>query len=305
MWAIKNFPTLADFFEAARRMGFARIELNHKVNSAMLAGIDMDKFSFSSVHEPCPADISADELKKRDWLVSSTDEARRIEGVAAIKKSIDMAHHLGADGVVIHAGHTIPDKDGLEKRLRALIDSGHENDEECESIRKEMIALRENIAPKALEAVKKSMLELLEYARQFNICLGIENRYHYLEFPSPDELGILLDLAEPGRLGFIFDSGHARTLARLGFFPETVWLERFAGRVIGTHLHDVTGTTDHFSPGQGEVAFDALAPHLPEKAFRTCEFQSFNSPEQVKAGLEYLAKAGCIKLRDPNGLKDL
>ena len=91
MWALKNFPTLADFFEAARRMGFARIELNHKVTTLMLAGIDLSRYQFSSVHEPCPADISEDELKKRDWLISSTDEACRIEGVKAIKRSIDIA----------------------------------------------------------------------------------------------------------------------------------------------------------------------------------------------------------------------
>ncbi len=74
MWAIKMFPQLTDFFEFARRTGFARIELNHKITSAMLAGIDLRRTQFSSVHEPCPADISADELKKRDWLISSTDE---------------------------------------------------------------------------------------------------------------------------------------------------------------------------------------------------------------------------------------
>ena len=35
--------------------------------------------------------------------------------------------------------------------------------------------------------------------------------------------------------------------------------------------------------------------YLPADAFRTCEFQNFNSPEQVKAGLEFLAEHGCIK----------
>ena len=78
------------------RTGFARIELNHKVTSAMLAGIDLDRYQFSSVHEPCPADISADELKKRDWLISSTNEENRCEGVKAIQRTIDLAHKLGA-----------------------------------------------------------------------------------------------------------------------------------------------------------------------------------------------------------------
>ncbi len=104
MWAIKTLPTLADFFEFARRTGFARIELNHKVTSAMLAGIDLSRFQFSSVHEPCPADISADELKQRDWLVSSTNEENRREGVRAIQRSIDLASQLGASAVVDPCG---------------------------------------------------------------------------------------------------------------------------------------------------------------------------------------------------------
>ena len=116
-------PTLADFFEFARRTGFARIELNHKVTSAMLAGIDLDRYHFSSVHEPCPADISADELKKRDWLISSTNEENRCEGVKAIQRTVDLAHRLGAPTIVIHAGQA--HSDSLpEKELRTLIANG-------------------------------------------------------------------------------------------------------------------------------------------------------------------------------------
>jgi len=136
---------------------------------------------------------------------------------------------------------------------------------------------------------------LLEYAAPLGLRLGLENRYHYLEHPSPDELGILLGLAGPEQIGFIYDSGHAQTLSRLGFYADDVWLERFAPRILGTHLHDLVNTTDHYAPGLGDVDFAPIAAALPAAAFRTCEFQTFNTPEQVKAGLEWLAKAGCIK----------
>ena len=69
----------------------------------MLDGIDLSRYPFSSVHEPCPADISADELKKRDWLISSTNEEHRQEGVKAIQRSIDLASQLGATAIIIHA----------------------------------------------------------------------------------------------------------------------------------------------------------------------------------------------------------
>jgi putative hydrolase of the HAD superfamily len=294
MWAIKNFPTLTDFFEAARRMGFARIELNHKVTTPMLDGIDPTQYHFSSVHEPCPADIGEDDLKKRDWLISSTDESNRFEGIKAIKRSIEKAKEVGASTVVIHAGQTLPDHDRLEKKLRELLDAGQRDSDEYRAIHARMIKIRAEHEKASFAAVKRSIRELLDVALPLHICLGLENRYHYLEHPSPDELEILLSLAGPDNVGFIFDAGHAETLDRLGFYPKNEWLERFTTRIIGTHLHDVVTTVDHYAAGLGDADFKAMAAYLPENAFRTCEFQNFNSPEQVKAALEFLVEHKCI-----------
>lgn len=296
MWAIKTFPQLTDFFEFARRAGFARIELNHKITSAMLDGIDLDAFHFSSVHEPCPADISVDELGRRDWLISSTNEENRRHGVEAIQRSIALAARLHASTVVIHAGHANADK-GLEKKLRALHASGQRGSEEYQKIKAQMIQLRGDTAKPAFNAVVNSIRELLAYAEPLGVSLGIENRYHYMEFPNPDELGVLLNLASPERIGFLYDVGHAETLDQLGFYPHEDWLKRFSPRMIGAHVHDVRGTTDHYAPGLGTVDFDMVASYLPENAFRTCEFQTINSPEEVKAGLRFLAEHGCIKLQ--------
>jgi putative hydrolase of the HAD superfamily len=294
MYAINTFPALDDFFEFTRRTGFARVELNHKITSAMLEEADLSRCQFSSVHEPCPADISEDELKKRDWLISSTDEACRAEGMKAMKRSIDLAYKLGAPAIVIHAGRPIPDK-SRENKLRALIESGQRESDEYRGIQEQMIRIRAQAASAPFEALKKSVVELLSYAEPLDICLGLENRYHYMEFPSPDELEILLSLANPNRIGFIYDVGHAQALDRLGFYPHEEWLKRFSSRIVGTHLHDVIGITDHLASGLGEVNFDMVAKYLPVDAFRTCEFRESNTPEQVKAGLKFLLEHGCIK----------
>ncbi|HLO13947.1 MAG TPA: TIM barrel protein, partial [Anaerolineales bacterium] len=166
--------------------------------------------------------------------------------------------------------------------------------DEYHEIHRQMIQARAEAAVASFASVKKSVLELLAHAEKTGVRLGIENRYHYMEFPSPNELEILLALAEPGRLGFIYDVGHAQVLDRLGFFPHEEWLQRFGKRIIGAHLHDVIGTTDHYAPGLGEVDFAMVAAYLPETAFRTCEFQTINTPEQVKAGLKFLMENGCI-----------
>jgi len=294
MWAKKNFPKLSDFFDGARRLGFSKIELNHQIDSAMLAGIEMREYQFSSVHEPCPSDVSTDELKKRDWLISSPDEDKRLKGVESIKRSIDLAHQLGASVIVVHCGMV---SYGLsaEKELRKLFDSGKTETDEYLEQKQIMIKRRADLIGPCFGAVKKSLLGLLDYAAPSRIRLGLENRYHYFDIPSPDEMGDLLALADPERLGFIYDVGHAQAMDRLGFYPHEEWLHRYAPRIIEVHLHDVVGVKDHLAPGLGEVDFNMVASYLPEEAIRTFELQATNSPEQVKAGLKYLIETGCVK----------
>lgn len=294
MWAKKNFPQLSDFFEGARRLGFARIELNHQVNSAMLAGIDLSPFAFSSVHEPCPADVSTEELKQRDWLISSPDEDNRVRGVESIKRSIDLAHRLDAGVIVVHCGMVSNDL-SLEKDLRQLFDGGEMETDEYRGLQQKLIECRAALIGPCFEAVKKSLLELLAYAAPSGIRLGLENRYHYFDIPSQDEMGELLSLAHPDQIGFIYDVGHAQAMDRLGFYPHEEWLRRYASRMIEVHLHDVVGLNDHHAPGLGEVDFDMVVSYLPADAIRTFELQANNTPEQVKAGLNYLIEHGCVK----------
>ncbi len=296
MWAIRNFPKLSDFFESARRMGFSHIELNHQIDSSMLNGTDLSQYHFSGVHEPCPADISTEELKKRDWLISSPDEEKRKQGVQAIKRSIDLAHQLNARVIVVHCGMVSADL-SMEKKLRELFEAGKTETDEYLQQKQTLIKRRAELIGPCFEAVKKSLLELLDYAHPFRIRLGLENRYHYFDIPSLEEMDELLALADPEQLGFVYDVGHAQTLDKLGFFPHEEWLRRYAPRIIETHLHDVVGVTDHRAPGFGEVDFGMVASYLPEDAIRTFELQVTNSPEQVKAGLKYLVERGCVKLK--------
>jgi sugar phosphate isomerase/epimerase len=295
MWAKRNFPTLPDFFAAARQMGFTAIELNHQVDSTMLAGFDLQEYTFSSIHEPCPADISTDTLKAQDWLISASDEPSRLAGVHAIQRSIDMAHELGIGVVVVHAGNVQADL-SLEIQMRALHAAGQSQSEACLALMDAQVKTRSALVGPRLEAVHKSLLALLDYAAPLGVRLGLENRYHYMDIPTPDELGNLLDLADAERLGFVLDVGHAQALDRLGFFSVDAWLKRYAARIIGVHLHDVIGLNDHFAPGLGEIDFSHLAPYLPPDAFRTLELHPQNTAGQVIAGLNDLAEHGCINI---------
>jgi HAD superfamily hydrolase (TIGR01549 family) len=293
MWARTKFPVLSDFFLAASRLGFPKIELNHQIDSGMLNSVDLNKYEISSIHEPCPADISEETLKARDWLISSTNEDCRQHGLEAIKHSIDLASTLSVRTVVVHSGHVLQDM-SLENRLRHLYTEGLKETTEYQDLQNLMQQTRFKLSGPCLQAVCKSLIELVEYASRLRVRLGLENRYHYFDIPTQEEMDTLLALAEPDRLGFIYDVGHATAMERLGFFSSEMWLKRFGQRIFGSHLHDVIGVSDHKTPGMGDVDFKMVAGYLPKDSFRTMEVTSSNSPEQVKSGLRILVESGCV-----------
>jgi HAD superfamily hydrolase (TIGR01662 family) len=296
MWKQRNYPQLSDFVEGARRLRFASIELNHELDSTALAGADLATSSICTVHEPCPADIPVPELKQRDWLISSPDEANRQRGVEAVRHSLDLAHRLGLRVVVVHCGMVSGDLT-LENQLRGLCSAGLSGSEQYRRLAQELTETRRALIHPCIEAVKKSLRELLDVAVGYHLCLGLENRYHYFDIPSLDEMGQLLTLAPPEGLGFVYDVGHADVLDRLGFYPHAEWLRRYSARIVETHLHDVQGLTDHLAPGRGEVDFDMVARYLPLSAVRTLELRPSNTPDMVSAGLKFLADHGCIHVR--------
>ena len=291
MWAVGRFPSLADFFSAGKELGFARFELNHAINSAMLAGLSLDGL-ITSIHEPCPADLSAPVLKKRNWLVSAPDEEDRRRGVAAIRRSIDLAHELGVPAVIVHPGRVDIDP-ACESTLVKLYKAGKVDRPEYARARERFMAARAAQAPTNMRSVRRSLIELANYAARVGVRLALENRFHCSEIPLPDELDDLLDLGCGQVVGYWHDVGHAQVLQHLGFGTHEEWLRRFAGRVIGLHLHDVVGINDHMAAGLGEIDWDMVASYLPADALRTCEFQPSNSPEQVAAGLRWLIAKGC------------
>ena len=286
MWAIGRFQRLADFFDAGGRLGFTRFELNHAIDSGMLEGLSLDG-TIASIHEPCPADLSMATLKERNWLISAPHEENRRPGVGAVQRSIELAHQLGARVVIVHPGRVDIDP-ALESTLVQLYQEGKVGQPEYAQAKERLVTARAAQAEANMRPVRRSLLELAEYAAGKGVRLALENRFHYFEIPLPDELENLLGLGLGDVVGYWHDVGHAQVLENLGLGAHEEWLRRFAGRIIGVHLHDVVGVTDHLAAGLGRVDWEMVASYLPASALRTCEFQAFNSAEEVAAGVRWL-----------------
>jgi sugar phosphate isomerase/epimerase len=209
--------------------------------------------------------------------------------VVAMERSVDLARELGAGAVIVHPGRVDLDP-ALEFRLVALYREGKAATPEYGAARERLMAARAARAGANMRAVRRSLLELAEYAAPRGVRLGLENRYHYFEIPLPDELDELLDLGCGDALGYWHDVGHAQVLEHLGFGSQEEWLRRFAGQMVGIHLHDVVGVDDHRAAGRGAVDWSLVARYLPAGALRTCEFQPSNSPADVRAALDLLER---------------
>jgi sugar phosphate isomerase/epimerase len=292
-WAIGRFRGLRGFFEAGQQLGFQAFELNHQVDSSMLDGRDLGRYRISGVHEPCPADLPVPTLKARDWLVSSADEDNRKEAVRIARRSIDLAKALDAPIVVLHAGRVDVDPEH-ERALWDLYEAGQAGTPRYQDMKAGLVTARALVAEQNLAAAIQSVAELAQYANGLGIRLGLENRYHYLDIPLPDELDSLLDAAGHGPNGFLYDVGHAQALENLGFVEHEEWLQQQASRMIGVHLHDIRGLVDHGAAGRGEVDWDMVARYLPRDAVRTVEVHASNAPEQIAVSLQFLADKGCI-----------
>lgn len=298
MWGIGRFPTLAGLFEATTALGFDRFELNHAIDSRLLATADLTGLSIPSVHEPCPSDTSTDELKRRNWYISAPDEDDRRRGVFAVKRSIELAARLGARAVIVHPGQVDGIED-LDTQVRRLYEQGRCGLPEYESAKTRLIEARAAQAPVNMRSVRRSLIELAEYASLLGVRLGLENRYHYFAIPQPDEVEELLSMGLGDTVGYWHDVGHAHTLEVLGFARHEEWLRRFSSRIIGVHLHDIVGIQDHKAAGLGQIDWELVARYLPAGALRTCEFHPDNTPEQVAAGLRFLQDRGLVSETEP------
>jgi len=195
--------------------------------------------------------------------------------------------------MVLHLGTILMDR-GAEKRMRELYSRNEAGSEAYQELKHYLIEQRAAKVGPFLEAAEKSLRQLSSYASAKGVRIGLENRYHYHEIPSLEEMEWLLDTFRRDGLGLWHDVGHAESLSRLGFTEHKEWFERLAPRIIGVHLHDLVGLSDHKVPGLGDLDWEPIARHLPDTALRVCELGNFNSEDEVKGAVSFLRGKGII-----------
>jgi sugar phosphate isomerase/epimerase len=284
---------MAGFAAKARELGFTHIEANASISPRMLTELLEAAVPISSIHSPCPAVLSSRGIPISSLSLSSLDESERMEAVSFTKKTIDLAASVRARAIVLHMGE-VPIDLSLQDRLYKLHDGGYAQTKEYSQAKEELIYQRTSQVPLYLDAARKSLQELSEYSRQKGIMLGLETRFHFNEIPNMDEMAELLSEVTESLVGYWHDVGHAEVQQQLGFSSHEEWLSRFKGRMVGIHLHDILGISDHHAPGKGDMNWEMVAKYLPPGIVKVCEIGEWNDEEQMQGVVNLLQKKGIL-----------
>jgi sugar phosphate isomerase/epimerase len=287
MWAKGRFSHMAGFVTKAKEFGFTHIEANSSISPQMLNELLKGKVPISSIHSPCPATSSSRGIPISSLSLSSLNESDRMEAVSFTKLTIDLASRVKARAIILHMGE-VPINLNLQDRLHELHKGGFVQTKEYSRVKEQLVYQRNSQALHYLDIAKKSLQDISEYSRQKGIILGLETRFHFHEIPNIREMAELLDNVPENLVGYWHDVGHAEVQQQLGFSLHEEWLSRFRDRMVGVHLHDVLGISDHHAPGKGKINWEMVTKYLPPKILKVCEIGEWNDEEQIQGVVEFL-----------------
>ena len=239
-------------------LGLNTIALDYQLTSSHLDELERILpdlgMGVSSVHNFCP--LPNDPVEGRHasnyYRLSSPDETERRKAVAWTKNTIETACRFQAGVVVIHAG-TMGVGEDKSGRLLDLYRQGQKESPEFSRLKAEILAARAQGKAPFIDALNKSLEEVIACALEKGVVIGLENRYYPFEVPNFDEVGEFLKRFQSENLKYWHDTGHAEINERLGFSSHKDFLTCYKDRMAGIHLHGMKGTKDHLTPFIGDL----------------------------------------------------
>jgi sugar phosphate isomerase/epimerase len=272
-------------------LGFEGVELEYRITNAFYQQMRPQltgRLRVLSIHNffPKPEERAKEQGSGDLFLLSATDRDEREAAVKYTLRTIEHANALEAKAVVLHLGHV--DIRNPVERFRELYENEMINQEEGVTFLEEQREVRKSKQRKNLDAVLFSLEKLNQQAERQGVFIGIENRYHFHEIPSYEEIGIILSEFEGGNVRYWHDVGHAGVQENLGICRHKDLLDAYSDRMIGIHLHDVYGLDDHLSPGQGDLDYEKIIPFLKPDLIKIMEVHPKVSKEELLEGFQFV-----------------
>jgi sugar phosphate isomerase/epimerase len=273
---------------ALEAAGAGAVELDYRLTAARLRELSpllrTAGMAVVSLHNFCPIPPVLRGTRGGGDLFSLSDPEPELRRTAVYwtEKTLEQAHELEAGAVVLHCGAVAFEHE--EERWHALVRDGLRDSEPTRAfIERKLGELRRRKGP-YLDALLFSLDRLVRAAERLGVVLGLENRFHYHELPGPEDYGRVFGAFDGGPLGYWHDMGHAHAAEVRGSGGGQGLLSTFASRLVGIHVHDAAGFSDHLPPGEGEVDFGSLAGVAGGSVPLVIELRPGTSAETAAAG---------------------
>ncbi len=272
-------------------LGFKSVELGYDLTIDLLPGVRAmveDKaIKVNSLHNFCPVPIGAPCGHPELFHLAATDPRQRQMAVRLTLDTAEFATNVGASVVVAHAGYV--DMKNLTRKLIHLAQQGKQFDPKYEKLKIKLLATREKKVKKSLDALYKSVEEMLPSLEANKITLALENLPSWEAVPNESETEKMCKHFDSPSLRYWHDMGHAQTRQSLGFIGHQLWLDKLLPYTAGLHIHDmVPPSNDHLMPPTGTVNFEIFKKYFTDERLLVLEPSPGTPAEKVKGGLEFL-----------------
>lgn len=274
-WNAFRCPKAQDLVKEIAALGFQEIELSFNLTSGIVKDIvrfaRQEKIKIVSLHNYCPIPegLPVKEALPDCFSLASINEEERKKAIRYTKRSIDTANGLAAKVVVLHTGR-VEMVDATRELIALYLQGGRESGE-FQQLKSTFFAERERRVAPFFDNILRSLEELVRYAQDKGIKLGIENRFYCREIPSFREFELILNRFRGSPVSYWHDSGHARVMENLGIVRHNEYLQAYGKDMSGMHLHNVLACRDHRSPQAGEIDFSDLARFVTPDTLKIIE----------------------------------
>ena len=228
-----------DFIE---NLGIEYAELVHQYPAEFIDSEILESYSLKySIHAPF-----------MDVNIASPQDQSRLNSIAQIKSSIDLANEINAEAVVVHPG------------LISFLANKY--------FKKEVY-----------EFANQSIKEIGDYAKDLGVMATIENMPNF-ESMIYQNIADLNQLLVENEMHMTLDIGHAN---HVGYAPD----EMIFDSIKHIHVHDNLGDDDsHLPLGEGSIDLKYIINTLESKNYDGIYMLEVNDYDSIKKSYEYMKK---------------
>lgn len=303
-WNIKRHTVGSGMIEEIRALGFQRVELNYNVTNELLATIEpmieRGEIGVSSVHNTFPH-IPDPDYGTDSVLLGFDDEEKRKRAIDLLLLSAEYANRYGAQAVVVHPGE-VPFDYNIDNELKGIYKDQGRDSEAYVKLWKEMLERRESHSGHYLRRIQHSLEEVCDRiaAKGWDIAIGIETRSRCYQMPTLLEAKTVIDRMQGAPVGLWYDFGHGMMMERMGLYDNAMELDSIRDIVVGVHIHETIGLSDHWCPyvHSGDMTyFDRFLPIIAAAPVKVYELKAACKPEDIEASHNLLiSKLASIKV---------